>query len=154
MRYTELFEKDIVGIKKVTTPSSFWINVNTKEILPSPDEHVSYIFSNPEQFDLDNETVQQIKDAYGSGWTMPLMELVSEKGWVRGGKDYQRDFKSSYFLQGWSNEHLWKAANILSEQVYFDQLSLDTFFESFSSQFFTKIYGDELEHWLKTGKFF
>lgn len=146
MRYLELFESNV--------PYSFWINTNTKKIIPSTNEHVSYVFDHPEQFGLDKETIQQIKDNVGDGWTMMLMEIVSEQGWVRGGRYFDREFKNGFFLQGYSDEYLWKAAKVLEKQTYFDILALDVFFETHSPQSFTKLYGKELEYWLKTGKYF
>lgn len=146
MRYLELLES-------TTLPRSFWINVKTRKIIPITEEHASYVFHNPTEFNLDKEAVRQIKDL-GGGWSHKLMEIVTKFGWVRGGKDWSRGFKHSFYLQGYNNENLRKAAIILSEHTVFDFLAIDTFFETFSSSSFIRLYGDELEYWLKTGKFF
>ena len=150
MRYYELFQ---TLTESTAFPRSFWINANTNEILPTPDEHVAYIFNNPEKFNLTKKEIYDIQDQVGDGWTPFLMDLVGKDGWVRGGVNWIREYHNAYFLQGREDDYLRKAAVILSNHVYFDALSIDTFLDTFSPTSFITIVGNELEHWLKTGKF-
>lgn len=144
MRYFELFESENI-------PTFFWINAKTGEIIPAPYEHATYVVDDPKRFGLDPDEVQEIVDEHGDEWSSEIMELVTEQGWVRGGRvHFQND---SIFLQGYLNEHLHTVANILADKMYFKTLLLDTVLSTHRSQEFKELEGKALEHWLTTGRF-
>jgi len=142
-------------------PRSFWINAKTGEILPAPDEHAEMVRNNPEKFGLDQEHIQQIEQAHW-GYSMEtwgaLIEAAAQNGWVRVTSTVYRDWPSDppepgIALQGATDRDLARALRHILKKQSFDLALIDTALDGFNMNSWSKLRGNRLEYFVKTGKY-
>lgn len=131
-------------------PVNFWVNPETRELLPSDDEHYAMIRNNPERFGLDQELIDQITDALPeSQQSSAIYQAAGDNGWVRAGKVFGSTVM--YFFQASSELMAWKAVRMIYRQAYLEDVIIEPSYASWQERKNTafELKGDELVRWLK-----